>query len=328
MKVSINLVTWNGAKYINDCLQSLFAQTMTDFSILVIDNNSADDTVEIILEKYPHLKVVRHRENLGFSKAHNQAIHWSKSDYVVVLNQDVVLEPDFLAKTIEFLDEHPKVGSVTGKILRLQEGNKTKYIDSLGLQIKRNHCFSEIGSGELDEMQYDAIEEIFGVSGAIGIYRRSALESIKINNQFFDEDFSPVYKEDVDLAYRLRYQGWESYKVPSAIAYHDRTTAEPVKGKNKSIIRNRRRKSKFINYLSYRNHWYLLIKNLPIFNWHYFSPVFGYELLKFFYVLFLEPRTLKAWKMIYQNRQSLLAKRKIIMEQKKIDLIQIERWLK
>lgn len=328
MKVSINLVTWNGAKYVADCLASVFAQTMTDFSFLIIDNNSTDDTVDIILEKYPHLKVVRNRENLGFSKAHNQAIHWSKSDYVVVLNQDVVLEPDFLMHLVSFLDKNQAVGSVTGKILRLQEGNKTNYIDSLGLLIKKNHCFSEIGAGEMDDGQYNAIEEVFGVSGAIGVYRRSALESVKVDNQFFDEDFSPVYKEDVDLAYRLRYQGWKAYKVPLAVAYHNRTAGESTKDQKRSIIKSRRRKSKFINYLSYRNHWFLLIKNLPAFNWQYFFPVFRYELLKFFYVLFLEPRNLRAIGQVIKNRQRLLEKREKIMHTKKIEIKEIDLWLK
>ena len=97
-KVSINLITWNGERYVENCLRSVLNQEFKDFSVIIIDNGSNDQTLELINERYPHLKIIKHKENLGFAKAHNQAIHWTKSDYVVCLNQDVVLEKDFLQK--------------------------------------------------------------------------------------------------------------------------------------------------------------------------------------------------------------------------------------
>jgi len=327
-KVSINLVTWNGARYVIDCLESIFGQTLTDYGVLIIDNNSTDDTVDIIMEKYPHLKVVQHRENFGFSKAHNQAIHWSKSEYVVVLNQDVVLEPDFLEKMVGVMDSNDRIGSATGKILRLQDNSKTKYIDSVGLQVYKNHKFAEVGAGEQDESQYDAVEEVFGVSGACPMYRRDALESVKMDNQFFDESFGMVYKEDVDLAYRLRYKGWLSYKVPMAGAYHDRTTGVSTKEKNKSIIKSRRLRSRFVNFQSYRNHLYVVAKNLPAFNFKYFWPVFWYELFKFLYVLVFETRNVKAMSQVIKNRKMLKEKRNEILGGKVIQLSDLDKWYK
>ena len=82
-------------------------------------------------------KIVKHKENIGFSKAYNQLIHWSKSEYVLCLNQDIILEPDFLEKMIGFMEKSPDCGSATGKLLRLQDDQKTKYIDSVGLKISK-----------------------------------------------------------------------------------------------------------------------------------------------------------------------------------------------
>lgn len=327
MKVSINLVTWNGARFIRDCLESVFNQTFKDFELLIIDNGSTDDTVKIISDFYPHLKVVRHRENFGFAKGHNQAIHWSKSDYVLALNQDVIMQSDFLEKLVNFMDRHPLAGSITGKIYSLRDGQKTKYIDSLGLEIFKNHRIIEIGQGELDEGQYDYLKEVFGVSGALPLYRRKALQSVMLDQQFFDEDFFS-YKEDVDLAYRLRYAGWKAFCVPEAIAYHHRSVKGAVKKISKLYIaRNRRQRSKLINYWSYRNHFFMLIKNLPKFNLKYVWPVFWYEFLKFFYVLLREPKNLKVLSEVWRKRKQFQAKRKYIMDNRKIKINEIDKWL-
>jgi len=327
MKLSVNLVTWNGAKYIKNCLASLFNQTFTDFDLLIIDNHSTDETVELIREQYPHLRIVAHRENFGFAKAHNQAIHWSKSEYVLVLNQDVVLAPTFLEELVKFMDHNPKAGAATGKILRFLDDQETKYIDSLGLKIYKNHRVIDLGQGEVDQGQYDKVTELFGVSGAIPMYRRDALQSVEMDKQFFDEDFF-MYKEDVDLAYRLLYAGWESFCVPLAVAYHDRSVSAPSQELTKAqMAKNRKLKSKFANYYSYRNHLFLLIKNLPKFNLKYVWPVFWYEFMKFVYILFRETHNLKIVGEVWRKRKHFQAKRKKIMASKRIDLEKINKWL-
>ncbi|MCX6744464.1 MAG: glycosyltransferase [Candidatus Parcubacteria bacterium] len=122
-KVAINLVTWNGEKQIEYCLNSILKQTFQDFLLLIIDNGSVDKTVNIIEAEYlpafkDKIKFVKNKNNLGFAFAHNQAILWTDSDYVLVLNQDVILEPDFLATAVKFMEGHHDVGSISGKILR------------------------------------------------------------------------------------------------------------------------------------------------------------------------------------------------------------------
>ena len=321
-KVSVNLITWNGEKYILDCLKSLFNQTFEDFNLLIIDNGSTDETLALINEKYPHLKIVAHKDNHGFAKAHNQAIHWTRSEYVLVLNQDIILEPKFLEHLTSFMDSHPEAGAATGKLLRGQEQQKTNYIDSVGLSIYKNHRIVDMGSGELDKGQFDEEEEIFGVSGAAPMYRRRALEQTAENGQFFDEDFF-IYKEDVDLAYRLRWRGWKSFLVPKARAYHDRSVSGPAKAlTNKQTMRDRKHKSKFANFYSYRNHLYMLTKNAPKFG----VRIIFYELKKIIYILFAEQGTLKGFREYRKNKKIFLEKRKKIMDNKKVDAKDIEKW--
>lgn len=321
-RVSINLVTWNGAKYIDACLRSVENQTFKDFSVIIIDNGSTDETLELLNERYPQLKVIKHKENLGFAKAHNQAIHWTKSEYLVCLNQDVVLTPDFLEKLVDFMDKKPMAGVATGKILRLQEDQQTKYIDSLGLKIFKSFRVVDLGSGEMDEGQHDVIDEVFGVSGAVPFFRRQALEEMIYQQEFFDESFFS-YKEDVDLAFRLRLAGWQAWKLPQAVAHHDRTVTTPANKMTKLLVaKNRRKKSRFANYYSYRNHLYFLIKCLPQIN----LSVLFYELTKLFYLLFFEFRTLRAWRDVWRNRKQLCAKRKVIWKNKKVEVAELERW--
>ncbi|KKR08569.1 MAG: Glycosyl transferase family protein [Parcubacteria group bacterium GW2011_GWC2_39_14] len=322
-KVSINLVTWNGAKYIDNCLRSVFAQTFKDYSILIIDNGSSDETLAIIKEQYPQLKVIEHKKNIGFAKAHNQAIHWSKSDYVLLLNQDVVLASGYLNDLVNFLDNNSMAGSVAGKILRLQDEEKTNYIDSVGLRIYKNYRVVDMGAGEVDEGQYDAITEIFGVSGALPVYRRKALEEIMYQQEYLDESFFS-YKEDVDLAHRLITAGWQSWRVPTAVAYHDRTVSSPYEKMTAvKVAQNRQKKSKFAKFYSYRNHLYFLKKNLSRLT----LAVFFYELVKAVYVLLFEPRNLRAWKDYFHVRKELKAKRDLIQKRRKISEEKLSSWL-
>jgi GT2 family glycosyltransferase len=326
-KLSINLVTWNGDRFIEDCLYSLLNQTYKDFSIIIIDNGSTDRTLEIVNERFPHLSVIRHKENIGFCRAHNQAIHWSKSDYVLCLNQDIILEPDFLEKMVQFMDKTPLCASLTGKVLRKQENEKTKYIDTLGLKIQKNFSVVEIGAGEQDANQYDSIKEVFGISGAVPMYRRKALEEIIYKQEYFDEDFFS-YKEDIDLAFRFRCANWQSFYNPLAVAYHDRSVgAEKEKLSNFQIIKNRRKKSKFANRLSYRNHLFFIYKNIPSFKLKIFWPVFWYEFLKFFYILIFEFKTIGAWTTFFRLKPVLKAKRQVIQKNKRVSDDELLKWI-
>jgi len=333
-KVAINIVTWNSEKYLPFCLESIFKQTYQDFSILVIDNASTDNTVKFIQNNYPEIKIVKNRKNLGFAKAHNQAIAWTDSDYVLCLNPDVILEENFLEGIVKFMDEYPLIGAVSGKLLSwdfdsqslLTKPKKSDRLDSTGLAILKSHQAIDRAQGEIDSQKFSEIKEIFGPSGAAPVYRREALEDIKLMGEYFDEDFF-IYKEDIDLAYRLRLRGWFSYFFPQSIAYHQRRAKIQEKG-TLATIKNRSLKSEFVNYHSYKNHLYTLIKNEFLVNiFLYFPWIFWYEFKKLIYLICCERKTLMAWREIIKKLRKMLYKRFEIFKRKKIKAKDLRKWI-
>ena len=225
--VSIVVVTWNSEETVSACLDSILAQDWPRLETLVIENGSRDRT-RAILEPYEGIRTVLCDRNRGFALACNIGIGLSQGDYVLLLNADTVLAADFLTKIVPELRARPEVGSATGKILRT--GGGPTRIDSTGIIL--NRClFSpcDRGEGMKDVGQYDGLDNVFGPTGAAALYRRLALEDVRINGEYLDEDFFAYY-EDVDLAWRMQLRGWESIYVPEALVWHRRKgpRAQPV----------------------------------------------------------------------------------------------------
>lgn len=310
-KVIISLLTWNGLRYLPSLISSIKAQSFHDWDILIMDNGSNDDPFKIIDDYLPQATVVKQKNNVGFSRGHNLNINWSNSDYVLVLNQDVIMDEDYLSTLVEFMDKHPQAGSCSGKILRwdFASGQKTKEIDSLGIKINRQRHIFDDQQGDPDYKLENT--EVFAVSAVAVLYRRKALESVAMPQgdyyEFFDEDFF-AYKEDVDLGWRLRLAGWENWLVANAKAYHDRT----VSGGHK--IRFMFKHRSMANNLSYRNHLMLLYKNSFGKNIiKDFWPIAWYEIRKFVYLLFFERETLGGLNYFFKKLKFLKKKRSFIM---------------
>jgi GT2 family glycosyltransferase len=324
-KVTIQIVSWNSLKYLGNCLESLRAQTYRDFQILVIDNNSHDGTVKFLKLNYPDVAVFQNNKNLGFAKANNQGIKLLGSPFILLCNPDIMLEPNWLERMMTEVEkpENNQVGSFGGKILRLKmlpgdfnEVQKTNVIDSCGLVGNRGRRFSELGAG-LTAEEFEVKREVFGHSGALVLFRREALDSsmIKIGEgtgEYFDEDFF-CYKEDVDLAWRLQLLGWKSFLIPLAVAYHVRSMSGSEKKGLNSIFKNRQRQSPLSRYYSYRNHFYVLLKNEALKDFFKnFWQIIWQEKKKFWYVLVLEPKNLRAIGEVISLWFKMRKKRKII----------------
>jgi GT2 family glycosyltransferase len=344
-RVAINIVTWNSLKFLPQALSSILSQTYRDFWLLVIDNGSSDGTADYIRRDFPEAGVLRNVKNLGFTRAHNQGITYAKAHLdasqgdplVLITNPDIILEPDFLEKMVAEMDRRPDAGSAGGKLLKVfergdgevREAVKTNMIDSTGVRMTRSRRAIDRGAGELDERgRFDRLEEIFGVSGAIALYRLKALEDVAYRDEYFDDDFF-AYKEDLDLAWRLRLRGWSSLYVPSARAYHYRTAAGREKASVREIISGRRGRSKTVNFLSYRNHLLMLAKNdqwqNSLLHWPW---IWWYEIRKFLYVLFLEPATFGAFISYLRLLPRAIAKRRLTMSRRKVRAKDIRRWFR
>jgi len=159
------------------------------------------------------------------------------------------------------------------------------------------------------------------------MYRRSALEQIKFESEYFDHDFF-MYQEDIDLAWRLRLNGWLVIYTPKAIGYHHRRACSQGKVSDWNIIRHRRQKEDFVNFFSYRNHLLLLRKNsLKINVFRHFPFIFFYELKKFLYVLILENSTLRRTiRDLIKLRKIVKQKRRFNMRIRKVKPEEIQQW--
>lgn len=335
--VSINILTWNGRKFIKDCLDSFFLQTYKPIEILIADNNSTDGTVEFIEQNYPNIKLIKNTKNVGFSAGHNELFKQSKGEFILCANQDTILDKKLIENAVKVFQQDSKIGAIQPKIFQLEETNggyqKSKIIDTTGLLILKSRQVVNRGQGKEDQGQFDRKKEIFGVDGALAFFRRAALEDIKISKpnqsesyEFFDENFF-AYKEDIDLAWRLRWAGWNAVYVPESIGWHARTIGKKAATSSWKMIKEYREKSSFVKYLSFKNHRLAQIKNEnPSLFFKHLPWILPRELGSWIYILLFEKYRWKAIKDLFNQVPLALQKRKIIMAQRKINLNEINKW--
>ncbi len=341
-KVIVQLVTWNGAAYIPYLFASLKNQTSKDWELFILDNNSSDNTVAAIDEALKDFPVptqfIKGEENLGFAKGHNVLYKKSTAPYVLLLNQDVYLTNDCIASLGLFLDAHDDVSAVSPRLMRWQfdiadsnlHKSFTNDIDAIGLKVFRNRRVIEQYTkqywGSLS-MQLPKELEVFGVSGAFPMYRRSTVDSVAYaDGGIFDESYV-AYKEDMDLAFRLQEAGTRAYVLTNVVAYHDRTGAGALELSDRAAIANKRKQSKYVSYHSYKNHlrtlykheyWQNLLLDLPWILW--------YEIKKFGYYFLLDRAILKGLKEVWQDRKNLNEKRSLIKAKRALSWKAMRRW--
>jgi GT2 family glycosyltransferase len=217
MKLSVVIVSYNVRSYLEQCLQSVQkALEGIEGEVFVVDNHSDDDSVVTVREKYPWVRLIENQENLGFSKANNQAIRQSQADYVLLLNPDTVVAEDTLRGVLTFMDEHPKAGGA-GVMMCYEDGSRAPE-SRRALPTPWVAALKMLGFTKRYYMSYlpwDQPCRIEVVSGAFCLLRHEALKTIGL----LDEDFF-MYGEDIDLSYRLLKGGWENWYLPYSIIHY------------------------------------------------------------------------------------------------------------
>jgi hypothetical protein len=215
-RVSVIVLNWNGKHFLEKCLDSLLNQDYTNFEVLLVDNGSTDGSVEFVKEKFgknTNLKVIALKKNYGFSKGNNIGIKYAQGDYVIILNNDTVVKPNWLIELVSVMESDAKIGAAQSRLLSLADkrtiDSAGDFVDYYGLSIRRGSW------GEEDKGQYDRIEEIFSARGAALIVRSKILVEIGA----FDADFFLSY-EDMDLYWRIRLNGYKIVFVPKSRVYH------------------------------------------------------------------------------------------------------------
>jgi O-antigen biosynthesis protein len=226
MKLSVVIVNYNVKYFLEQCLHSVQkACEGLQAEVFVVDNNSVDSSVEMVSQKFPFVRLVVNKENVGFSKANNQAIRESKGEYVLLLNPDTVVEEDTFRKIVAFMDTHPDAGGLgvkmldgSGKFLpESKRGLPTPAaafykIAGLSSLFPRSKTFGKYHLGYLSREQTNEVEIL---AGAFMLLRRSALDKTGL----LDEDFF-MYGEDIDLSYRILKAGYKNYYFPETRIIH------------------------------------------------------------------------------------------------------------
>ncbi len=226
MKLSIVIVNYNVEHFLEQCLFSVRkAIANIEAEVFVVDNNSVDGSLKMLADKFPEVKVIANKDNVGFSRANNQAIRISTGEYVLLLNPDTVVEDDTFTKTIEFMDSHPDAGGlgvkmVDGKGRFLPESKRglptpaTAFYKMFGLTKLFPHSkrFARYYLGHLDN---DEINEVEILAGAFMLMRRETLDKCGL----LDETFF-MYGEDIDLSYRITLAGYKNYYYPKTRIIH------------------------------------------------------------------------------------------------------------
>ncbi|TBR16958.1 glycosyltransferase [bacterium] len=265
--INVIVVTRKNGDYLASCLKSVSAQTYHTLEVSVIDNS---------------------QKNLFYCQALNQGIAKTSGEFVLCLNDDVILEPTFVEEALKGFALNSDIGMVSGKILRMDK----QTLDSTGLFLTCWRTAKERGYGKKDYGQFDKPGHIFGVNGAVAFYRRRMLDEIKINGEYFDQDFR-IFYEDLDIAWRAQRFGWKGYYLPKAIACHVRGgTVRKEGGVNKKHARRYIADELYVDLT--KNRYLTIIKNETLLKFILFFPfIIAYDLLAWAHVLFFRPRLLK-----------------------------------
>ncbi|MFH1339127.1 MAG: glycosyltransferase family 2 protein [Candidatus Omnitrophota bacterium] len=305
--VSVVIVAGGIKGYLESCLDSLEKQTYKKLEVVVIDNSLNRDFSRQIAGRFPRVRLYSEPKNIFYAGALNKGINVSGGDFILCLNDDVVLDGRFIQEALRGFDAADSVGMVCGRILR----SDGKTIDSTGLFLSLWRTAKERGYGIKDRGRHICPGHVFGAGGAAAFYRRSMLEKIKCGPEYFDPDFRMFY-EDLDVAWRANLFGWKGFYVPSAVAYHIRGgTARQGPGINKPFAR-RYLSDELLSDLV-KNRYLTIIKNESVPGFILHLPfILAYDIFAFAYLLIFKPGVLKRIFLNLKYLKSALDKRTIL----------------
>ena len=209
--VSVVVPNWNGRAWLANCLESVYGQQLDAAELIVVDNGSEDDSLPYLQAEHPGVRVISLGRNTGFAYAVNRGLEAARYELIAVLNTDVILTPQWLARMVAVLTHHPDAAAVACKMLSLDRSDR---VYDAGDVLRRDGVCEQRGRYARDDGRWDESGEVFGACAGAALYRRSALLAVGA----FDERYF-AYLEDVDLALRLQLAGWHCRYEP-AVAFH------------------------------------------------------------------------------------------------------------
>ncbi len=248
-KVAVVILNYNGEKFLKEFLPVVIEKSKNDAEIWVADNNSSDNSVELLKNEFPEVNLLIHDKNYGFAGGYNMALKKIKAGYYVLLNSDVEVTDNWIKPVIDLMESDETIGACQPKLLSYFERDKFEYagaaggfIDNYGYPFCRGRIFMNL---EKDEGQYDNITEIFWATGACMFVRSDVYHKIG----GLDDDFF-AHMEEIDFCWRLKNNGYKVMFTPESLVYHVGGGTLPKSSARKT-------------FLNFRNNFYLLYKNLP-----------------------------------------------------------------
>jgi len=202
--LSVIVLNWDGAHLLPTCLESVRAQTLQDFGIIVADNGSTDGSLQLLADRYPEVRVIRFPGNMGFSIAVNAGIQASGGEFIALLNNDTELDPRYLEELVSAIRQDDQLGMCAPKMVYYDDPT---IINSAGHACRPDGVVVDIGRGEPDGPWFGRPREVLGACAGAALYRRRMLEEIGL----FDESFFISF-EDADLDWRAQWAGWRRWR--------------------------------------------------------------------------------------------------------------------
>lgn len=243
MKVSIIIPNYNGEEYLKDCLDSLSRQAFNVPEIIIIDNSSKDNSLQLIPKECRNIRLLKLSRNYGFSRAVNEGIKVAKGDYIVLLNNDTTVDSHWLESLVKCIEKDNRIFSCCSKMIRYSERDK---IDDAGDEYNIFGWAYKRGDGTSID-KYCESENVFSSCAGAAIYRKEVFDEIG----YFDENFF-AYLEDVDISFRAKIQGYKNVYCSDAVVYHVGSATSGSKYNSFKVK------------LAARNNLYVIYKNMPL----------------------------------------------------------------
>lgn len=310
-KIEIIIPNWNGKQLLVECLNSLRNQTSQEFSVTVVDNGSADGSVELIRDYFPEVKLIPFASNKGFSVAVNEGIRNRSAEWVFLLNNDIEVAEDCIREILSAIEKYREYDFFS---LRMMSYHHRDVFDGAGDAVMRGGVGYRVGTQEKGGQKYMHDRDVFGACAGAAIYSSRFFEDVGV----FDEDFF-AYLEDVDLNMRAVHRGFRCRYLADAVVYHigSATTGSKI---NPMTIR-----------LSTKNNINVILKNYPASLLLRMSPaICVYQLMWFLFVCkkkMVIPYFQGIVAALKQVRP-MLAKRRDLLEQRKIPTVLFHQALK